>query len=101
MGSKLFLIDFFIWLAMIADPSHIFWLSETDPQWQVIKENLEMVSLGKNKQVVKDWEQVSGLLSIIFAGISKGSSYSQGIKQSIMNFFFMGYYFVRSAKKVI
>ena len=99
--SKTFLMDFCAWVAMVTPKEHVFWVDESDPRWLTLNDHLEVISLGPDEQVLRDWDSMSGLLSTLFAGMSKGQASAPGVRRSFMNFASMGYYFMRSSKKEI
>lgn len=97
--AKLFLLDYCVWIALFTDPEHLYWKEESHESWQKVRENLEVVTLGEDIQVIRDYKAIASQFKILVSGMSKGSTHASGFTKSIVNFSSMGYYGVAKRDK--
>ena len=94
-------MDVLLWMAMFTDKRHIFYRDEDDECWQRLKSRIELVKLGKDKELIQNYKKLAAHFSTLASGVSKGSTYGKGFNQNFMSKASLVYYAVRGTKKLV
>ena len=98
--ARLFLIDTFLWGAMFSREDEIFYQDiKTSEVWKEILKRHQEIKIDKDLKLMKSHEKFTVGVCTGLAGISKGSTYDDGLKKGAMTLTYLSVYFFAGSKR--